>query len=252
MTNLNQQIRNLKLIIAYEGTRYAGFQRQTSEVLTIQGELEQTLNKLTRETITTHAAGRTDAGVHASGQVVNFHTETQMSLAKFQQALNALLPEDIIVKEISEVPISFHARYSAQAKTYSYHLVHGSLRPLFKRNFAYYYRYPLDAGLMRQAAELIIGTKDFRAFQAAGSSVKTSVRTVNFCELNEQENELTFRINANGFLYHMVRNIVGTLILVGNHRLDLAEFERIIAAKDRRAAGPTAPAKGLCLEEVYY
>lgn len=249
---MNEETRNLKMVLGYEGTRYAGFQRQATGILTIQGELEEALSRLTNETITIHAAGRTDAGVHARGQVVNFHTQSQMPCSKLQQALNSLLPTDILIQKVAEVPLVFHARYSVQHKTYSYRLVHGGLRPLFKRNFVYYYRHELKVELMQQAAELLVGTQDFATFQAAGSMVKTTIRTINFCKLVAEEAELLLTINANGFLYHMVRNIVGTLILVGSQRLSITDFKAALAKKDRSSAGPTAPAAGLCLEAVYY
>lgn len=244
--------RNLKLIVAYEGTRYAGFQRQRNGLLTIQGVLEAALFRITGETIRIIGAGRTDSGVHARGQVVNFHTQSRLTPSQFQKALNHLLPPDILILEADEVDSAFHACRSARSKTYSYRIYNSELRPVFGRELMYHYRYPLKLEPMQVAAELLLGEHDYRSFQAAGSSAKTTVRTVFFCRLMRQERELRMEINADGFLYHMVRNIVGSLILVGNGRWSPDDFTRVLAAKNRSYAGPTAPACGLCLEEVIY
>lgn len=244
--------RNIKLVLAYEGTNYAGFQRQRDGIETIQGTLEAAIQKITGQSINLIGAGRTDSGVHANGQVVNFITTSTIDNEKLLQALNAVLPADILVKAVDDVPLEFHARFAAKTKTYSYRIHNERLRPLFNRNFVYHYKHLLDLDLMVQAAQLLVGTHDFKSFQAVGSSVKSTVRTIYFCELTRQGPEIKLLINANGFLYHMVRNIVGTLILVGTKRINLNEVEQILAAKDRSLAGTTAPACGLCLEEVKY
>jgi tRNA pseudouridine38-40 synthase len=243
--------RNLKLTIAYEGTRYAGFQRQEN-ALTIQAVLEEAILKLTGETVTIIAAGRTDAGVHARGQVVNFHSKTGLPVSQIQKALNHFLPEDIVAQVVDDAPFDFQARFWAKSKTYSYRIYHSELRPVFDRKFVYHYRFPLKIELMREAAQFLVGTKDFRGFQAAGSSVKKTVKTVHFCEVSKHNSEIRVEMNADGFLYHMVRNIVGTLILVGNERMTIAGFKEVLSSGDRSLAGPTAPAAGLCLEEVIY
>ncbi|HYH04548.1 MAG TPA: tRNA pseudouridine(38-40) synthase TruA [Bacillota bacterium] len=244
--------RNLKLTVAYEGTHYAGFQKQAGNILTIQETLENAVKRITGEEVKLTGAGRTDSGVHARGQVVNFLTQAKLETEQWMKALNAVLPEDIAITGAVEVEPTFHARFSAKAKTYSYRIHTGKTRPVFNRNFVYFYRYQLDGEKMRKAAEQLIGRFDFRSFQAAGSSVKTTVRTVHFCRLSRVGTELVFEINADGFLYHMVRNIVGTLILVGNGKLSESEFSEILRKEDRSFAGPTAPALGLCLEEVIY
>jgi tRNA pseudouridine38-40 synthase len=245
--------RNFKLTLTYEGTRYAGFQKQAGqEVPTIQGALEMAILKLTGETVRLTGAGRTDAGVHARGQVVNFYSQARLTAADWQQALNATLPRDILVGAATEVKLDFHARYDAKSKTYSYRIHNDRLRPVFDRNLTYFYRRYLNLELMRAAAALIVGQHDFRSFQAAGSTVKTTVRTVNFCELTRWGSELRLIINADGFLYHMVRNIIGTLIFVGNGRLTVTQFDELMRRVDRNLAGPTAPALGLCLEKVFY
>lgn len=244
--------RNLKMVIAYEGTGYAGFQRQKPGIPTIQETLENAILKITGEEVAIIGAGRTDAGVHASGQVVNFFSDTQLNPDVLKKALNSVLPEDILIKDVIDSPIDFHARFSAKSKTYSYKIYHNQQRPIFERKWVYHYRYALDFELMQQAASLLIGLHDFKCFQAAGSAVKTTIRTINFCTLGKVENEIIIRINADGFLYHMVRNIVGTLLLVGSGKITISDFEDILRSGDRKKAGPTAPARGLCLEEVFY
>jgi tRNA pseudouridine38-40 synthase len=243
--------RNLKLVIAYEGTRYAGFQKQDNGV-TVQAVLEKAVFKLTGETVKINAAGRTDAGVHARGQVVNLHSKTQLPPDQILKALNHFLPEDVLVSAVNDVPLDFHARYSAKSKTYSYRIYHSQLRPVFERNFVYHYRFPLEINRMREAALILTGTRDFRSFQAAGSAVKNTVKTIYFCKVTQYDHEFRIEINADGFLYHMVRNIAGTLVMVGNRRITAADFKAILEAKDRSLAGPTVPARGLCLEEVFY
>lgn len=239
------------MVISYEGTNYVGFQLQKNGI-TIQEELQKAIHKITGELVKIHGAGRTDTGVHAKGQVVNFYCHSKRMLPKFQKAINAVLPADILVNSITEVPFNFHARYSALSKTYSYSIYNSEERPLFERNFVYHYKYNLNLEKMREAIPLILGENNFKSFQASGSVVQTTIRTVNFCSLESIGSQIKFIINANGFLYHMVRNIVGTLILLGQGKIDIERFQEIIIAKDRNLAGPTAPALGLCLEKVYY
>ncbi len=249
---MTSERRNLKMILAYDGTAYAGFQRQAEPHRTIQGVLERELQKITGETVTVTGAGRTDAGVHARGQVVNFYTASALPEHTFQKALNGLLPRDMAILAVSQVDQSFHARFDAKSKTYSYRIYHGPVRPVFERHFVYFYKYDLEDEPMAEAAQLLVGTQDFRSFQAAGSAVAHTVRTVHWCQLSRSGPELRLSINADGFLYHMVRNIVGSLLLVGNGRMTPQDFRRLILARDRSKAGPTAPASGLCLEEVFY
>ena len=239
------------MVLAYEGTNYAGFQLQKNGP-TVQGELETALQRITCESVTIYGAGRTDAGVHASGQVVNFLTHTKIPVEQLPKAFNSVLPADILVKSVCEVPVNFHARYSAQSKTYIYRIYSGVQRPLFERHFVYHYRHSLEVGLMREIIPFILGQHDFKSFQASGSTVKSTVRTVNYCKLGIHGQEIQLIINADGFLYHMVRNIVGTLILLGVGKLSRQDFQHIMTAKSRTLAGPTVPAQGLCLAEVIY
>lgn len=244
--------RNLKLIVAYDGTGYAGFQRQAQGIPTVQAALESAIYKITREEVGIIAAGRTDSGVHARGQVVNFTSQTRLREDRFLSALNAVLPEDIAVQSVETVPLDFHARFSAVSKTYGYYLYNQAIRPVFNRNWGYFYHYPLEIDKMIEASLCLIGTHDFKCFQATGSSAKTTVRTINHCEIERRGSEIQIIINGNGFLYHMVRNIVGTLILVGSMRMTVDRFQAIVNSAERSLAGPTAPARGLCLEEVFY
>ncbi|MCL6589127.1 MAG: tRNA pseudouridine(38-40) synthase TruA [Firmicutes bacterium] len=252
MPNSELQPRNLKMIVAYEGTNYAGFQRQKNGILTIQGVLEEAIAKFSGETVRVIGAGRTDAGVHAQGQAVNFLLNNRLPLDQIQRAVNHFLPADILVKSIAEVGPDFHARRSAFSKTYSYRIFNSKLRPLFERNFVYHYQYQLDLEPMETALTLLLGKHDFRSFQAAGSAVKTTVRTINYCKIISTPPEIKIIINADGFLYHMARNIVGALLLVGSNRISLGKFVQIFEGASRSAAVPTAPAQGLCLEEVIY
>lgn len=239
------------MVLAYEGTNYAGFQRQSNGP-TIQGVLEDKLGMILNCKVNIIGSGRTDAGVHAGGQVVNFKTVNQLPAVKIQKALNSLLPEDILIRSAEETVLDFHARYSAKNKTYSYNIYNDELRPLFNRNFVYYCRHQLDLERMKNAAVVLVGRHDFKSFQAAGSIVSNTIRTIHFCQLHQAGFLVTILINADGFLYHMVRNIVGSLILVGSGKWPIEKFKSLIDKKDRTLAGPTAPAIGLCLEEVFY
>jgi tRNA pseudouridine38-40 synthase len=247
-----ESMRNIKVVLEYDGTNYAGWQRQKN-ALSIQQVVEEALYKLTREKITVIGAGRTDSGVHARGQVANFFTASRIPAERFSFALNSVLPPDIRVLESQEVSHEFHARYSAKAKQYRYSICMRPHAPAIARN--YYYHVPdiLDVDAMNVATQYIIGTHDFKAFQSAGSSVKNTVRTVYEAYwVWEPPCYLYFNIKGNGFLYNMVRILVGTFIEIGRHRMLESDIKRILESGDRDKAGPTAPAHGLCLERVYY
>lgn len=245
---------NIKLILAYDGTAYHGFQKQSGSGLpTIQETLERCLAELSGSAIKVAGAGRTDAGVHARGQVVSFAIGGwAIPSDRIAAALNGLLPDDIVVVEANEVPADFHARYSAVAKTYGYTIFNRRVGSPFKRLYSLQVREPLEIAAMRQAARYLVGRHDFSSFQATGRPVKSAVRLLSKAEIGCEPPLVCLTFRADGFLYHMVRVMVGTLIEIGLGRLDPESMRDIIAARDRKRAGPTAPACGLCLEEVEY
>jgi len=244
--------RNFKLVLEYDGGSYHGWQRQRG-VLTVQEVLESRLEVMLRSPIRVRASGRTDAGVHAKGQVVNFYTDTTMQPPEVQRGLNSLLPSDIVVLDAEEMPYSFHARFSASSKIYEYRILNRSVPSALERRFAWHIRRPLAISPMQKCLDLLIGLHDFSAFMAAGSSVKSAERAIYRTELKlHMPHRIIFLFEANGFLRHMVRNMVGTLVDVGKGTLTSEAFAQIIASKDRRRAGMTAPAHGLYLVSVQY
>ncbi|HHT48305.1 MAG TPA: tRNA pseudouridine(38-40) synthase TruA [Firmicutes bacterium] len=243
---------NLKLTIAYEGTDFTGYQRQGQGERTVQGELEKALQKLTGTTPKLIAAGRTDAGVHAKGQVVNFTTQASIPITRWPAALNSCLPTDLIVCQAEAVPLSFHARYGAKSKTYQYIVSRRRWPDLFLRRFSYHYPRSLQLEPLRTAAAFLVGEHDFKGFSAAGSSVVTTVRRLDRVEVAEQGEEIFFTLTGNGFLYKMVRNIVGTLLWIGEGKKEPRLVKAILTEGDRRRAGPTAPPQGLTLLKVEY
>ncbi|MDD5566344.1 MAG: tRNA pseudouridine(38-40) synthase TruA [Candidatus Omnitrophica bacterium] len=247
-------MRNIRLVIEYAGTHYCGWQTQTRNTKTpsIQSTVEKTLCKILREKIKLIGAGRTDAGVHALGQVANFHTRASLSTEKLQRALNALLPSDITIVSAKEVPLAFHSRFRAHSKHYRYTILNRAYRSCFIADVVYLYPVRLDVACMQREADALIGTHDFRAFQAAGTQKKATVRTIKRIKISKQGDLVYIDIEAGGFLYNMARNIVGTLIEIGRHKFPRGSVTRILKSKDRRCAGPTAPAHGLCLVKVKY
>ncbi|MCL6636067.1 MAG: tRNA pseudouridine(38-40) synthase TruA [Peptococcaceae bacterium] len=247
-------MRNIKVTIAYDGTNYHGFQEQRgTRFQTVQGVLEEKLAKLTGREIRVIGAGRTDSGVHARGQVINFDPgDWPVPPAKAAYALNSLLPDDIVALESAEVPASFHARFSAVAKSYRYTIYNGKMPSPFLRLYSYHVPWPLDVAAMQAGARYLVGRHDFSAFRALGTPVKTTVRTL-FEARVSREGELVFvDLRADGFLYHMARMIAGTLIRVGLGKIPPGQVAEILAGRDSLKAGPTAPARGLCLEKVEY
>ena len=246
-------MRNIKLIIEYDGTNYCGWQVQENGP-TIQGSVEKALLAVTGENITINGSGRTDAGVHARGQTANFMTESTIPGEKFAYALNNKLPRDIVIRQSSEVPLDFHARFSATGKKYIYLIYNSKFPSALLRNYAYHVNYceRLDIGRIEKAAEAFIGTYDFAGFMAAGSKVKDTVRTIYELSIERDSDLLRFNFKGNGFLYNMVRIITGTLLYAGIGKIDPYEIKDIIESRDRERAGITAPASGLYLEEVYY
>ena len=244
--------RNLKLTLEYDGARFFGFQRQNRQP-TIQGELEKALSKLfNRPVKISAAAGRTDSGVHAQAQVVNFKINSPLPLERIQKGINALLPYEIAVRKIEEVPEKFHARYSARGKIYEYLVLNSQIRSPLLNGRIYQYPHPLDLNQMKKAAKMLAGRKNFKAFQATGSTPKTSVRTIQKIAIERRGEILKLSVGADGFLYHMVRNIMGTLLEVGRGRVSLQDFSSLLKSRNHPAAGPTVPAKGLTLVSVSY
>ncbi len=248
-------MRTIKLTLAYDGAAYAGWQVQSREK-SIQQVVETAIAKITGETSRVTASGRTDAGVHALGQVVAFRTQSQLPTAVLQRALNAALPRDIAVLEASEVPEGFHATLSAKRKRYRYLLHDAPVRDVFRRRTTWHCPRGLDAEAMHRAAQSLLGTHDFSSFQTQGSPRKTAVRTVFDISVRRgfegDPHLIAIEIEADGFLYNMVRTIVGSLVRVGLHARSEGWIAEVLAARDRRAAGPTAPPHGLFLVEVKY
>lgn len=243
--------RNLKLILTYDGTDFFGWQIQPGR-RTVQGELKKAIHTMTGEDTNIIGAGRTDAGAHAIGQVANFETNSKIPACAFQRGLNSLLPDDIVVLGCQEVPPDFHARYSAKKKAYRYIVLNRPLPDPLKRNYVWHVKNPLDIKAMNESCRRIIGEHDFSSFMASGSNVKTTCRTVYRASWKREGELHIFEIEANGFLRHMVRNIVGTIVCVGLRKIRPAEIDTILAKKDRSAAASTAPAQGLYLISVTY
>jgi tRNA pseudouridine38-40 synthase len=244
--------RNIKIILEYVGTRYHGWQRQANG-LTVQEVLEECIGKITEEDIMVVGSGRTDAGVHAMNQVANFRTNTNIDETGLLRGINSLLPWDVVVKELAEVDASFHARYNAKSKMYMYQIYCGAVRSALYRDFAWFVHDTLDVEKMREAAHLLLGTRDFSSFCGADCGIVNHVRTVMLAGLaTDHRGMVKFCIEADGFLKYMVRNIVGTLVDVGRGKLSETEFMRITEARDRKQAGQTAPAHGLFLKAVKY
>ena len=247
-------MRNIKIEIEYDGTNYCGWQIQKRHQVTksIQETIEKTLRKILQEKIRLIASGRTDAGVHAKGQVANFKTNSQIPLKKLQIALNSLLPQDITVKKIEEVNVGFHSRFNAKSKLYRYTILNNAHRNAFLRNTAYFYPYSLNLKLMRAESKVLLGQHNFKAFQASDKKGRDAIRTIKSIKVTKEKGLIYIDIEADGFLYNMARNIVGTLIEIGRGKLRKGDLEKILQSKDRRLAGPTAWARGLCLLSVKY
>jgi tRNA pseudouridine38-40 synthase len=245
-------MKNYKITVAYDGTRYKGWQIQKNTDMTIQGKLTGVLELLAGHPVEVVGSGRTDAGVHAAGQVANFHIEEHFGKEEIFEALNRYLPEDIAVTAIEEVDVRFHSRYQAQAKTYSYRIRTSPVGDVFARRFVYRYGQPLDVARMREAAEQLLGTHDFASFCGNKRMKKSTVRTITGIRITEQDGEIRLDYTGDGFLQNMVRILTGTLIEVGRGERAPQSMKEILAAKDREAAGYTAPPQGLRLESVTY
>ena len=244
-------MRNVRLLIEYDGTNYAGWQWQKNDK-TVQETLSKAIVQSVQEPVKIYGAGRTDAGVHALGQVANFKTTSNIPSGRLLLAINFYLPHDITIKDAADVPESFHAQYCAVSKIYQYTLFNDRIRTSLNRNFCYVCGFQLNVDKMLDAAQYLIGTHDFTTFTTKALQEKNRIRTVKRLEIKKEEKYLYFSVEADGFLYNMVRSIIGTLIEVGRGKIAVENVKDILDAKNRNLAGPTAPAKGLCLMEVKY
>lgn len=252
--------RNIRLVIAFDGTSYSGWQRQNN-ARTIQGAIEDKLARMTGARVILHGAGRTDAGVHACGMVAHFHTRVTIPCEGFMNALNSMLAADIRILSADEMPADFHSRYSATGKTYRYSIYTGPIQLPFERLYCLHYPGSLSAENIKQCISFVVGHIDFSSFEASGSrdqnmnAGRGAVRTIYQAEFREDPGDhlaFSFHFTGDGFLRHMVRNLVGTLLEAGREKISPSEFQAILASRDRRRAGPTAPACGLILERVWY
>ena len=247
--------RNIALVVSYDGTNYNGFQRQKNAVA-IQNILEDRLAKIFGEKIIMTASGRTDAGVHAEGQVVNFFTDGKIEVEKIPLAATSVLPPDIVVRDAFEVDKNFSALHSAKSKIYLYRIQRGKILNPFTKNFAWHIPYALDVEKIQSALKILEGEHNFSSFKAASQTQMNPVRTIFAAEIFSEKifdaEFLTIKIHASGFLYHMARNIVAAVVAVGRNRLSLADFEKFFRAENRNLMPATAPAYGLCLYKVFY
>ena len=245
-------MRNFKIIVEYDGSAYRGWQKQKNGT-SIQQVLENAIKMITGQKVCVIGSGRTDAGVHAMNQVASFRCATNLPANNIYRGMNSVLPEDIVVKELEEVPFEFHAQRDVKSKVYVYKIRNQRLRPALGRNYFWFIRFELDLERMRQAAKLLTGTHDFSCFCATGTDVKDRVRTIRKIEVkNEEEGNIEIMVEAKGFLKYMVRNIIGTLVEVGRSKRKSEEMKKLIELCDRKIAGATAPAHGLFLKEVRY
>lgn len=244
-------MRNIRLLIEYDGTQYAGWQWQ-SNGRTIQEALSKAIEKVVQEKVTIYGSSRTDARVHALGQVANFRTTSDIPSERLIHAINFYLPHDIAVKEAKDVTESFHAQFCAKSKVYRYTLFNDWIRTSLNRDFCYVCGSQLNMDKMIAATRYLIGTHDFTSFTTQAQSEKNRIRTIKKLDIKKEGKYIYFILEADGFLYNMVRTIVGTLIEIGRGKITMECMKDILDAKNRKLAGPTAPAKGLCLMEVKY
>ena len=244
--------KNYRAILQYEGTRYQGWQKQTSTDNTIQGKLESLLSKLEKKPVEVHSSGRTDAGVHAYGQVISFVLETEKNNQEIMDYMNEYLPEDIGVISLVQAGERFHARLNATGKVYRYRVLNSSVPHIFDRKYVYQVEEVLDKEAMKKAISLLEGTHDFKSFTSKKKTKKSTIRTIYEIKMEEKEEELIFTFFGDGFLYHMVRILMGTILEVGLHKREAESIPWVLEEKNRENAGFLAPAKGLALMKVYY
>ena len=244
-------MKNVRIMVEYDGTAYMGWQRQPNGP-TIQEKMEEAVERVSGERASVTGASRTDSGVHALGQVAAFKTASPLSVERLHMALNSVLPRDIVILECEEAPIEFHPRFDAKSKLYRYSVWSHRIRRVFDRERCWHVRWPLEIAKMNEGACTLIGKHDFGAFEGANTEAAQSVRTVTQAAWRADGDWLLFDIEGDGFLYNMVRAIVGTLVDVGRGKMSLGAFREGFESRDRRRAGPTAPACGLCLMQVRY
>lgn len=245
-------MRNFRLLLAYDGSRYRGWQRLGDSDQTIQGKLESVVSRMVNAPVEVIGSGRTDAGAHAKGQVANFHCETTMTASEVQSYLRHYLPEDIGVLTVEDVEDRFHSRYGAVSKTYQYRIWNSDVPCVFERKYVWVVEQPLCVEAMNKAAQEFVGIHDFKAFCSNKRFKKSTVRTIETFSVERVENEVVFTVTGDGFLYNMVRIMIGTLVAVGRGEMQQKQIPEILENKVREQAGETVPAKGLCLMEVRY
>ncbi|MDX8363044.1 MULTISPECIES: tRNA pseudouridine(38-40) synthase TruA [Bacillaceae] len=247
-------MQRLKCTIAYDGSQFNGFQTQTlPNQRTVQGYLEKALMKIHKgHHVAIYASGRTDSGVHAYGQVIHFDSPLDIPANRWPAALNSIVPGDIVIKEVVQVDPTFHARYDVTSKEYRYKILRSKQYDVFTRKYVYHYPYPLDLSAMKMAKEYLIGTHDFTSFCSAKTAKEDKVRTIYYIDLYEENDELILHFNGSGFLYNMVRILVGTLLKVGQGKIKPQDIKTILEQKNRMLAGQTAPSHGLYLWQVNY
>ncbi|HOW42605.1 MAG TPA: tRNA pseudouridine(38-40) synthase TruA [Candidatus Omnitrophota bacterium] len=244
-------MRNIRLTLQYDGTAYQGWQRQKTSRRTLEEVLTRVIKETIGEKVRLNAASRTDAGVHARAQIVNFKTQTNIPPGNLRLALNARLPDDIRVTNVRDVPLEFHSRYHAVSKTYRYTILNRRYHDVFQQRYVYqYWLARLDIPAMRRAARLLVGKHDFFSFKRTDARQISTVRTLTRIAISRRGDFIHIDFTGQGFLYNMVRNIVGTLIEIGRGKMDVQEIRSILCARNRKAAGPTAPACGLCLVHI--
>lgn len=244
-------MKNIKFIVEYDGTNYCGWQRQRNGN-TIQQTIEKAINEVTGEKVNLIGCSRTDAGVHAKMYVCNFSTDSTIPPDKIGIVINHRLPEDIVILNSEEVDSNFHSRYCSKGKLYSYTILNRDERAAIGRNYAYQYSRNVDIEAMKKASAYFLGKHDFSAFKSTGSSVKDNIRSIKEVKVEKDEDYIKIYVAGDGFLYNMVRIIVGTLLLVGEGKINPQYIKEIIESKDRNKAGKVVPARGLCLEKVFY
>lgn len=244
--------KNIKLIIEYDGSNYSGWQKQKHS-MTIQQRIEESIFDITKQNIEVNGCSRTDAGVHARNFVANFIIDSSIPPEKFKYAMNSKLPKDIVIKNSCEVSMDFHARFQSKGKKYVYTIMNREEPPTIDRGVVYHFNKKLDVDLMRSASKYFIGSHEFDSFyKKAGSSVKSTLRTIYYCDVTKVDDIIKIVVIGEGFLYNMVRIMAGTLVEVGIARIKPENIKDIILAKNRERAGRSLPPQGLCLEEVLY